>query len=126
MTEVQIDEFEKCEAQLAGLHEEIGILSKKRPDGAVNKWKLKFVNRILEKADGILEERYRPFEGFGAFEVIGVPTNSDVVMMLAQYIRCMDKMRGDNVYVNVGRWFWYVDGMGSNLLTSGPRRLKGK
>jgi len=126
MNEEEIEIFEKTEVQLAGLHEEIVILSKKRPDGAVNKWKLKFVNRILEKADGILEERYRPFEGFEAFGVIGVPTNSDVVMMLAQYIGCIDKMRGDNVYVNVGRWYWYVDGMGSNLLTSGPRRLQGK
>jgi len=63
MNEEEIEIFEKTEVQLAGLHEEIGILSKKRPDGAVNKWKLKFVNRILEKADGILEERYRPFEG---------------------------------------------------------------
>jgi hypothetical protein len=58
----------------------------------VNGWKLKFVNKILEKANGILEERYRPFGGFEAFEAIGGPTNSDVVMMLAQYARCMDKV----------------------------------
>ncbi len=54
----------------AGLHQEIGILSKKKPDKAVNGWKLKFVNKILEKANGILEERYRPFGGFEAFEAV--------------------------------------------------------
>ncbi len=126
MTEEQIEVFEKTEAQLAGLHTEIGILSKKRPDKAVNGWKLKFVNKILEKANGILEERYRPFGGFEAFEAIGGPTNSDVVMMLAQYVRCMDKMRGDNVYVKMGKWFWCVDGERSYILTSGPRHRKCK
>jgi len=44
MNEEQIEQFEKAEAQLQGLHEEIGLLSKKKPDGVVNKWKLKFAN----------------------------------------------------------------------------------
>jgi hypothetical protein len=83
MREAEIENFEKAEAQLQGLHEEIGILSKKRPDKAVNGWKLKFVNKILEKANGILEERYRPF---GGFEAIGGLTNSDVVMMSAGWL----------------------------------------
>ncbi len=46
MDEATIAEFEKVEAQLEGLHEEIGVLSKKRPDDKVNKWKLKFANRV--------------------------------------------------------------------------------
>jgi hypothetical protein len=32
MTEAEIEEFEKTEAQLEGLHEEVGVLSKKRPE----------------------------------------------------------------------------------------------
>ena len=32
MTEAQIEEFEKVEVQLEGLHEEVGVLSKKRPE----------------------------------------------------------------------------------------------
>ena len=155
MNEETIEEFEKCEVQLQGLHEEIGLLSKKKPDGVVNKWKLKFANRVVEKANGLLGERYRPFGGFEGFEANtlqgeairlpasssavakamarqvaatggpdGRPTNSDVVMMLAQYIKCMDQMRADNVYVNLGRWYWCVDGERSNLLTSGAKKLK--
>ena len=81
---------------------------------------------MLEKANKLLGERYRPFEGFEGFEGIEGPTNSDVVMMLAQYIKCMDQMRADNVYVNLGRWYWCVDGERSNLLTSRPRKLKKK
>jgi len=85
---------------------------------------------VVEKANGLLGERYRPFGGFEGFEADdgpdGRPTNSDVVMMLAQYIKCMDRMRADNVYVNLGRWYWCVDGERSNLLTSGPRKMKKK
>jgi len=47
-------------------------------------------------------------------------------MMLAQYIKCMDQMRADNVYVNLGRWYWRVDGERSNLLTSGSKKLNKK
>jgi hypothetical protein len=35
MNEAQIEEFEKVEIQLQGLHEEIGVLSKKRPEDKV-------------------------------------------------------------------------------------------
>ncbi len=136
MTEEQIEIFEKVESQLEGLHEEIGVLSKKRPDDKVNNWKLKFANRVISAANKLMGERYRPFGGFEGFDPAsswdyaatggpdGRPTNSDVVMMLAQYIKCMDQMRADNVYVNLGRWYWRVDGERSNLLTSGAKKLK--
>ena len=86
MTEAEIEVFEKCEVQLEGLHEEIGVLSKKRPDDKVNNWKLKYANRVIASANKLMGERYRPFGGFEGFEAIGGPTNSDVVMMLGQYI----------------------------------------
>jgi len=124
MDEGTIEEFEKVEVQLEGLHEEIGVLSKKRPDDKVNKWKLKFANRVISAANKLMGERYRPFGGFEGFEGTEGTTNSDVVMMLAQYIKCMDHKRADNVYVNLGRWYWLVDGERSNLLTSGAKRLK--
>jgi hypothetical protein len=124
MTEKQIEEFEKCESQLHGLHEEIGLLSKKNPDDRVNNWKLKYANRVIAAANKLMGDRYRPFGGFEGFEAIGRPTNSDVVMMLAQYIKCMDQMRADNVYVNLGRWYWVVDGERSKLLTAGAKKLK--
>ena len=126
MTEEEIEKFEKVEVQLEGLHQEIGLLSKKQPDGAVNKWKLKYANRVIAAANKLMGERHRPFGGFEGFEAMVRPTNSDVVMMLAQYIRCMDHKRADNVYVNLGRWYWLVDDARSNLLTSGPRKLKNK
>ena len=124
MNEDTIEIFEKTEVQLEGLHEEVGVLSKKRPDDRVNNWKLKYANRVISSANKLMGERYRPFGGFEGFEAIGRPTNSDVVMMLAQYIKCMDQMRADNVYVNLGRWYWVVDGERSKLLTAGAKKLK--
>jgi len=57
MDEATIEEFEKVEAQLEGLHEEVGLLSKKRPDDKVNKWKLKFANRVIVSANKLMGER---------------------------------------------------------------------
>jgi len=93
MTEEEIERFEKVEVQLQGLHEEIGLLSKKKPDGVVNKWKLKFANRVVEKANGLLGERYRPFGGFEGFEAADGPTKKRKV----QNEKCKTKepLRGD-------------------------------
>jgi len=84
------------------------------------------LSRVISSANKLMGERYRPFGGFEGFERTEGTTNSDVVMMLAQYIKCMDQMRADNVYVNLGRWYWRVDGERSNLLTSGSKKLNKK
>lgn len=41
-------QFGKIEAQLQALHDEVGLLSKKKPDDAVNKFKLTLINQVLE------------------------------------------------------------------------------
>ena len=123
MTEEQIEVFEKTEAQLEELCKEIRELSKKKTDGVVGKWKLKYVNKLIERLNEIMGQKYRPFEGFERFAFLAVPTYSDVVMMLGQYENCMDKMRYDNVYENsLGHWWWYINGEKSYIMTRGPKR----
>ena len=95
-------EFQKIQEQLQGLHNEIDKLSKKKPDDGINKFKLGFINEILENANSILDEAYLPFKDFRIFNEDVIPTNSDVVVILAQYIAAFNRESDDNK-------FWLVD-----------------
>lgn len=110
MNSSDVDKFEKLAGQVLGLYEEMSILSKKSPNDAVNKFKLKFINRQLSESNAFLGERYRPFSDFAIFSEDDIPQNSDVVFILAQYLQCMEKLRGDHVVIRNGAWYWHVEG----------------
>jgi hypothetical protein len=110
MNSSDVDKFEKLAGQLMGLYEEMSLLSKKNPNDAVNKFKLKFINRQLEESNEFLSAKYKPFDDFDIFSEDDVPQNSDVVFILAQYLQCMEKLRGDNVVIRMGTWYWHVKG----------------
>jgi hypothetical protein len=88
----------------------MSILSKKSPNDAVNKFKLKFINQQLNESNTLLAARYRPFDDFAVFSEDEVPQNSDVVFILSQYLQCMEKLRGDYVVARNGVWYWRVRG----------------
>ena len=125
MNSDEISEFEQLQAQLQSLYTEIGALSKKKPDGAVNEFKLKLINQVLERVNSILGEQNRPFDDFLHFNSDNIPTNSDVVLILSQYLNCLEKLRADNITEIVGKWYWVIDGQSSKKLrTAPPRKLK--
>lgn len=90
MKRQEIDTFEKLSGQLIGVYEEISLLSKKSPNDAVNKFKLKFINKIITDSNILLTDRYSPFEDFISFDEDDVPQNSDVVFILSQYLQCFE------------------------------------
>lgn len=110
MNKDEVNVFEKLSGQLISVYEEVSLLSKKKPNDAVNKFKLKFINKLLNDSNEYLKEDYRPFEDFENFDEDDMPQNSDVVFILSQYIQCFEKLRSDNVIVDMGRWYWYVEG----------------
>lgn len=126
MTKQEVDNFEKLQAQLEGLHNEISALSKKSQNDALNKFKLKFVNKIISDSNELLAENYKPFSDFETFEENDMPTNSDVAMMLTQYLSCFEKLRADNVKQERMNWFWIIDGKQSDIKTVMPRKIKEK
>lgn len=129
MTKQEVDTFEKLQAQLQGLHNEISALSKKSQNDALNKFKLKFVNHILIDANQLLGEKYKPFNDFNIFEEADMPTNSDVAMMLTQYLNCFEKMRSDNVKRQDSyphHWFWIINDKLSDIRTVTPKIIKEK
>lgn len=84
-------EFAKIQGQLSELHSELSILSKQKPNDAVNAFKLQFINQLLDAANSLLRDEYHPFVGFTTFDGDAMPTNSDVVLILSQYIKCMHR-----------------------------------
>ena len=133
MNRVNVDSFEKLSGQLIAIYEEISALSKKNPNDAVNKFKLRFVNSLLVGSNAFLGGSYRPFPDFESFDPDDVPQNSDVVFMLGQYIQCFEKLRADNVTLKQGHWYWNLSGDEANpgdekgriyVRTIGPKKLR--
>ena len=109
MKAVDADNFDIIEDQIKGMYNEFGILSKKKPDGAVNKFKLSFINELIRKVNPLLGIKYIPFEGFSGFDEETMPTTSDVVLMLSQYLKNMDKFRYDNTHHTGSKLVWNLD-----------------
>lgn len=130
MTREQVENFEKLAGQLQSAYNELSVMSKKSPDGGVNKFKLGFVNKLLHAANDLLGDRYAPFDEFAEFDIDNVPTNSDVVLVLAQYGQCLEKLRADNIRLRSGLWYWIAEDGQSNdepgeyKRTTKPKQLR--
>ena len=120
MTPEKIQIFEKLIGQIDGLHNEIALTSKKAPNDAINTFKLKFINNILDQWNNLLGEQFKPFSDFEQFSSEDLPTNSDVTLMLAQYIEAAEIMRTSNIYCDLGDWYWRGH---KELETYPPRKL---
>lgn len=130
MKENEIDKFEKTQNQLDGLHEEISALSKKSYTDALNPFKLKLVNQVLQSANGILGSVYKPFKDFESFNEEELPTNSDVTLVLSQYLNCMESLRVKKIFSkiewtssgSVAKIYWYWKG--TEKETYPPKNIK--
>ncbi|GGH88583.1 hypothetical protein JOD43_004255 [Pullulanibacillus pueri] len=120
---MDISRFEKTNAQLEGLFNEIGTLSKKKPDDAINKFKLKFINQIILESNDILGDLNLPFADFRGFEEEDMPSNSDVVIILSQYLNCLEKLRADNITPYGGGWYWLLNGNRTETRTAPPKKI---
>lgn len=126
MTQTEINKFEKTHTQLESLHNEIGVLSKKSTNDALNKFKLKFVNTALLEANEILGTTHKPFNDFDQFSEDDLPTNSDVTMIIGQYLNCLEKLRADNITMKSGSWYWVSQNSTTDIRTSSPRKIQNK
>ncbi|WOJ89019.1 hypothetical protein RZS28_14575 [Methylocapsa polymorpha] len=122
-TKEEVENLEKLIGQLQGLHSEISQLAKKSPNDGLNLFKLKLVNKVLESGNGILTGRYRPFDDFNQFEQDALPTNSDVTMILTQYMEQAERFRSDNVQNHDYEWRYVVNGAPSNIQARAPTRV---
>ncbi|KPP82319.1 MAG: hypothetical protein HLUCCA04_06165 [Oceanicaulis sp. HLUCCA04] len=120
-----VEQLEKLIGQLQGLHSEISLLTKKSPNDGVNSFKLRLVNKVVSSANDTLKPNYLPFEDFDGFELDDVPSNSDVALVIAQYMEEAERYRSDNVKFWQGKWVYVVGGEPSDI-RSGPPSKVGK
>jgi len=123
MTREEVDQFERLQGQLASLYEEVQALAKKSPNDALNKFKLGFVNACVKRANEFLGDERKPFSDFAAFDAESLPTNSDVLVILSQYLSALEKIRADNITELVDYWYWMIDGESSEVRTAPPKKI---
>lgn len=121
-----VEALERLIGQLEGLHTEITLLAKKAPNDAVNAFKLKLINRVINAGNAVLGEDYRPFAEFEEFDTDDVPTNSDVTLILSQYMDQAERYRSDNVEREGALWEYTVNGKNSGVKAAQPSRIGSK
>ena len=122
MNEDDVESFVKCYAQMQSIYSEITTLAKKKPNEAVNKFKLRFINQILENANQLLNDTYKPFADFEKFEEDEIPTTSDITLMFAQYLDAMENLHSDNIKHSGHEWVWIIDRKLSGIKTACPTK----
>jgi hypothetical protein len=125
ITREQIEALEKISGQIEGLHRELTALARKSPNDAVNKFKLKFLNGALSDANAVLGDVYRPLEGFERFDDDDLPSNSDVTFILAQYLEELERLRADNIKIEMGKWVYKLSGS-EKIRTAPPKKISEK
>jgi len=110
--EADIEVFEKMRAQLQDLKAQFQVLSKGKPNEAINAFKLRMVNQLLGRANNYLELEARPFADFTEFSEDDLPSNSDVLIMLTQYGTCLHRFLVGNSARRQAEQglFWIVNG----------------
>jgi hypothetical protein len=98
--------WDRVKSQLKDLETEMASLSKKKPDGAINTFKLSLINEKLVQANQILSNEDRPFAEFEVFTKDAMPTNSDVVIVITQYLNRLGSWRADHVRKDGYDWVW--------------------
>lgn len=124
MKKQEVDAFEALEGQLASLYEEMQTLVKKSPNDLMNKFKLQLVNSILQRVNEMLGAQRRPFPDFCVFDQDVLPSNSDVLVIVSQYLSSMEELRAANIHQVLGAWYWIVTDDSPARRAAPPRRLR--
>ena len=122
-TKEDVESLEKLIGQLKSLHAEITALAKKSPSDAVNLFKIKLINKVLELGNRILGDQYRPFADFLVFDSEDMPSTSDVALVLGQYIEEAERFRSDHVVMDTGWWYYKVGGRKSDIRSGPPSKI---
>lgn len=107
-SEKQVEKYERLEPLLDAAFIEIKELSKKKPDGALNKLKIQMINKILEQVKDFLSSEPNA-EFLGLLDEATVPTYSDAVLIVGQFravlIQFRKKFYGWDDNIDKDRWF---------------------
>lgn len=92
---------------LTAMYGEFKEISKKKPDSAVSKGKIKIANRLLEKVKTVLSDE-ESIIFLDLLDEDDVPQASDVTLMLSQYVAAMGAFREKHYGWNGVRSEWFI------------------
>jgi CCR4-NOT transcriptional regulation complex NOT5 subunit len=103
--------FEKTRVQFEALYKELAPYALKKPNEAVNKFKIQIVNNYLIDINRVIGEEFIPISGFLTFDVDTLPSISDVSLVVDQYLKAMEMFRSCNIYYDKDDncWFYQED-----------------
>lgn len=122
LSKADVERFEELQSHLAALSTEVSALTKKSPDGPMNRFKIGLVNERLRLANEFLKGIHRPFEGFQEFDETELPSASDVAVVISQYLNSLEGWRSYHV-VKVG-YSWYWNTPEGDLVADPPSRFR--
>ncbi|WP_206598059.1 hypothetical protein [Sulfurovum riftiae] len=106
-TEEKAQNYDTTMPLLEAMYIEFKELSKKKPDAAVSKSKIKMTNRLLGKVRTVLEDE-SSLEFLDLIDEDDVPQVSDVTLMLSQYVASMKKFKNSHYGSYSGGYGWVI------------------
>lgn len=110
ITQKDSEQYEMLQPLLNASYREIQELSKKKPDTPLNALKVKMINRILVPLKEILscEDIVEYIDLLSDDEL---PTNSDAVLILSQYIKALEAYKAKYYHYNnrAGKSEWKIE-----------------
>ena len=106
-SEDQVKLYNTISPLLHSAFNEVKEFSKKKQDEPLNLKKVKMINRLLEKAKEVLKNE-PTVEFLDMLDEDDLPSNSDAVLTMSQFISAMNKFRSDHYHLNG----WDIDGGG--------------
>lgn len=121
-----VDEFEAVKQQLEAAREEMLVIVKKNPNDVLNPFKLNLVNGLLRRANTLIGDDERPMKDFTEFSAEALPTSSDVVLVIGQYLVALENFRSKRIAEDtMGQWHWLSGDRKQLRETYPPKRLRG-
>lgn len=92
---------------LLAMYAEFKELSKKKPDTAVSKSKIKIANRLLEKVRTVLKDS-TSIEFLDLLDEDDLPQVSDATLILSQYVASMEAFKKEHYGYHESKHQWVI------------------
>ena len=108
-TDEQVKLYLTINPLLKSAFDEVKEFSKKKQDEELNIKKVKMINRLLEKAKEILKDE-PTVDYLELLDEDELPTNSDAVLTMSQFISAMNKFHEDHYHYENNLLSWDNEG----------------
>lgn len=99
ISDEQVKLYSTISPLLKSAFNEVKDFSKKKQDDLLNIKKVNMINRLLEKAKIVLQNE-STVDYLDLLDENDLPSNSDAVLIMSQYISAMDKFHSDHCHIS--------------------------